>query len=77
MVNIRANTNDLRIDFEGASLHLIEVDPYQRSKKSKPTKPNPVKVSAVMFARQGKTVVELHWNTLQELEISPVSRSIN
>ena len=59
MGNIRANTNGLRSDFEGASSHLIEVDPYRRSTKSNPTKTKPVKVSAVKFSGQGKTGVDL------------------
>ena len=66
MGNIRSNNNGLRSDSEGASSHLIEVDPYRRSTKYDPTKPNPVKVSAVMFAVRGKTRVDLRWNTSQE-----------
>ena len=58
--------NGLRSNFEGASIHLIEVDPYRRSTKSNPTKPNPGKVSAVTFAGHGKTGVDLRWHTRQE-----------
>ena len=77
MVNIRANTNAPRSYFEGASSHVIEVDPYWRSTKSNPKKPNPVKVSAVTFDRRGKTRVDLCWQTRQEFRIYPVSRSMN
>ena len=63
--NIRANTNGIRSDFEGASSHLIEVDPYRRSKKSNSMKPNPATVSAVTFSGRGKTRVDLRWNTRQ------------
>ena len=66
MGNICANTNGLRSDFEGASSHLIEVDPYLRSTKYNTTKPNPVKASEFMFDGRGKTGVDLHWHTQQE-----------
>ena len=66
MGNIRTDTNGLRSDFEGASSHLIEVDPHQISTKSNHTKPNPVKVSLVTFSGRGKTGVDLHWYTRQE-----------
>ena len=66
MGNIRSDTNGLRSDSEGASSHIIEVDPYRRSTKSNPTKQNPVKVSEVTFSRQVKTGVGLHWHTQQE-----------
>ena len=66
MVNIRANTNGLRCDFEVTSSHLIEVDPYQRSTKYNPKKPNPVKVLVITFSGRGKTGVYLCWNTSQE-----------
>ena len=66
MLNIRANTNGIRSDFEGASSHLIEVDPYRRSTKYNPTKPKPVKVSVVTFAGQGETGVDLRWHNQQK-----------
>ena len=66
MVNIRAEANELRNDFEGSLSHLIEVYPYQISTKSNPTKPNPVKVSAVMISWRGKTEVELRYHTWQK-----------
>ena len=66
MGNIRADSNGIRSDFEGASIHLLEVDLYQRSTESNPTKPNPGKVSAVTFYRGGKTRVDLCWHTRQE-----------
>ena len=66
MGNIRSNNNGLRIDSEGASSHLIEVDPYRRSTKYDQTEPNPVKVSAVTFSGRGKTGVDLRWQTWQE-----------
>ena len=66
MGNIRADTNGLRSDFEGATSHLIEFDPYQKSTKSNPTKPNPVIFSAVTFTGRGKIEVNLHWHTRKE-----------
>ena len=66
MGNIRAATNGLMGDFEGASSHLIEVDPYRIATKSNKKKPNPVKVSAVTFSGRGGNEVELCWNTRQE-----------
>ena len=66
MGNICSDTNGLRIDFEGAASHLIEVDPYRIFKNFNPTKPNPVKVSAVTFSVRGKTGVYLRWDTRQE-----------
>ena len=66
MINIRADTNGLRSDFEVSSSRLVEVDPYWRSTKSNPTKPNPGKVSAVTFYRRVKTRVDLRWHTRQE-----------
>ena len=66
MENIRSDTNGLRIDSELGSIHLIEVELYRISTKYKPTKPNPVKVSAVTFSGRGKNVVDLRWHTRQE-----------
>ena len=63
MGNICADTNVLRIGSEGASSHLIEVNPYRRSTKYDQTEPNPVKVSAVTFSGRGKTGVDLRWQT--------------
>ena len=77
MGNICADTNGLRSDFEGASSHLIEVDPYQRSKKSNPTKPNPLK-----FQRSGvPDALKPEWAFIGTLNrnfvISPVNRRMN
>ena len=66
MGNIRADTNGIRISFERAPIHLIEVDFYWISTKSNPTKTNPVKVSAVKFSGHGKIGVDLCWHTRQE-----------
>ena len=66
MENIFSDTNGPRIDFEGASIHLIEVDPYWIYTKSNPTKPKPVKVSEVTFDGRGKTGVNIRWHTQQE-----------
>ena len=55
----------IRIDFEGASSHHIEVDPYRRSTKYNPTKPNPVKISAVTFSGRSRTGVDLPWRNQQ------------
>ena len=77
IINIRSKTNAPRSYFEGASSHLIEVDPYQRYKKSNPTKTNPVKVSAVTFTDGLKQ----EWNFVgtldRNLEIFPVIIRMN
>ena len=66
MGNIRADTNGLRSDFEAASSHLIEVDPYRRSSNTDQRRQPGAKVSAVTFAGWGKTGVDLRWHTRSE-----------
>ena len=66
MGNICTNTNGLGSYAEEYSIQLIEVDPYWRYKKYNPTKPNPVKVSAVTFSGRSKTGVDLRSHTRQE-----------
>ena len=77
MGNFRSDNNGLRSDSKGASSHLIEVDQYRRSTKYDPTKPNPVKVSAVTFSGRGKTEVDLHWHTQKNFVISPARIIMN
>ena len=64
MGNIRADTNGLRSDFEGATSHLIEVDPYNRS--IKPTKDRNPKISGTALGGRGNTGVDLRWHTRKE-----------
>jgi hypothetical protein len=60
--NIRASTNDMRVQFETASSHLIEVDPYKRL-ACNPQGGGNAKVSDTRFsAGRGKTGVDLHWH---------------
>ena len=54
---VRANTNNMLNNFEGAANILIEIDPYCRSKR---TNTRDVNVSAIDFsAVRGNTVVDL------------------
>lgn len=58
---IRANTNNMRVDFEAAASSLIEVDPYRRSNKSGGP-PRAANISAIDFgAGRGTTGVDLRW----------------
>ncbi len=65
MGNIRADTNNMRNDFEAAASHLVEVDPYRRSTCHAQSNRS-ANVSAVSFAGRGKTGVDLRWHTRQE-----------
>ena len=65
MGNVRANTNNLRTDFEAASNHLIEVDPYKRATGGG-DKGKPAKVASLTFAGRGKSGVDLRWHTRHE-----------
>jgi hypothetical protein len=67
MGNIRADTNNMRSNFEAAASHLIEVDPYRRaSNPGNNPKGKQAYVSAVTFAGRGKTGVDLRWHTRKE-----------
>jgi hypothetical protein len=50
---IRANTNNMRNDFEAASTSLIEVDPYRRSTRQNNNRD--ANVSAIDFGARLKT----------------------
>ncbi len=65
MGNVRADTNNMRSDFEAASNHLIEVDPYKKLRNGG-NKSNTANVSSVSFAGRGKTGVDLRWHSRQE-----------
>ena len=57
---IRANTNNMRNDFEGAASSLIEVDPYRRTTRNPNRSAN---VSAIDFSvGRGKTGVDLRFH---------------
>jgi len=61
---IRANTNNMRSDFEIASSSLIEVDPYRRSSRNNTRQAN---VSSIDFsAGRGSSGVDLRWHTRRE-----------
>jgi hypothetical protein len=58
---IRANTNNMRNDFEAASTSLIEVDPYRRSTRQNNNRD--ANVSAIDFgAGRGSTGVDLRFH---------------
>ena len=61
---IRANTNNMRSDFESASSSLIEVDPYRRSSRNSTRQAN---ISSIDFsAGRGSSGVDLRWHTRKE-----------
>ena len=65
---IRANTNNMRNDFEAAASALIEVDPFRRSNKAGGT-PRMANVSAIDFnAGRGASGVDLWWYTHKEFK---------
>ena len=67
---IRANTNNMRNDYESAASALIEVDPYRRSQRI----PNPktASVSAIDFsAGRGTTGVDLRWYPRNDFKALP------
>ena len=67
MGNVRADTNNMRSDFESASNHLIEVDPYKKL-RSASGKSGSANVSSVTFAGRGKTGVDLCWHSRPEFQ---------
>jgi hypothetical protein len=66
MGNIRADTNNMRNNFEAASSHLIEVDPYRRSSRQVQKPHRTANVSGVSFAGRGESGVDLRWHTRKE-----------
>ena len=66
MGNIRADTNNMRSNFETAASHIIEVDPYRRASRQPPNKGKQANVSAVSFAGRGESGVDLRWHTKKE-----------
>lgn len=66
---IRANTNNMRNDFELASSALIEVDPYKRSSKSGGNQ-REASINAIDFSagRGPKTNVDLRWYPRKEFK---------
>jgi hypothetical protein len=68
---IRANTNNMRQDFEAAATALIEVDPYRRSQRSHGT-PSTANVSSIDFsAGRGSTGVDLRWHPKKDFKALP------
>ena len=65
---VRANTNNMRNDFEAAASALIEVDPYKRSQKTT-TGPREANISAIDFsAGRGSSGVDLRWHPPKEFK---------
>ena len=64
---IRANTNNMRNDFEAAAAALIEVDPYKRSSKGGGN-PREASINSIDFSagRGPKTGVDLRWYPRKE-----------
>ena len=64
---VRANTNQMRENFERAASSLIEVDPYRRSHRVTPSNNKTANVSAIDFsAGRGTTGVDLRWYPRKE-----------
>ena len=60
---VRANTNNMRTDFEAAASSLIEVDPYRRTTRSGRN----AQISAIDFAAgRGKSGVDLRFHPREE-----------
>ena len=60
---VRANTNNMRNDFEMAASALIEVDPYKRSQRVGGPTPKAANISSIDFnAGRGDTGVDLRWH---------------
>lgn len=68
MGNIRADTNNMRSDFEKSASHIIEVDPYRRATRQLPSKGKEANVSAVTFAGRGETGVDLRWHPRKDFQ---------
>ena len=69
---VRANTNNMRSDFEAAASSLIEVDPYHRSSRNNPNTGRTANVSAIDFSGgRGNTGVDLRWHPTSEFKALP------
>ena len=65
---VRANTNNMRNDFEAAASTLIEVDPYRKSQRSGGGGRNAT-IAAIDFgAGRGSTGVDLRWHPKPEFK---------
>ena len=72
---VRANTNDMRENFERAAGALIEVDPYKRSYRTASSNSKTAHVSAIDFsAGRGSTGVDLRWYPRKEFLKLPASQ---
>ncbi len=68
---VRANTNNMRNDFESAASAMIEVDPYKRSNKSNANQ-RTANISAIDFsAGRGSSGVDLRWHPHKEFKRLP------
>ena len=70
---VRANTNNMRNNFEAAATAMIRVDPYQRSQRGTSTKG--ATVSAIDFSGgRGSTGVDLRWHHKKEFMSLPAEQ---
>ena len=66
---VRANTNNMRNDFEAAASALIEVDPYRRSQRTPTNTGRTATISAIDFsAGRGNSGVDLRWHPKKEFK---------
>ena len=66
---VRANTNNMRNDFEAAASALIEVDPYRKSQRSGAGNGRGAQIAAIDFgAGRGSTGVDLRWHPKREFK---------
>ena len=63
---VRANTNNMRHNFELAAASLIEVDPYKRSQRGYNVSKNANIASIDFSAGRGQTGVDLRWHPKSE-----------
>ena len=74
---VRANTNNMRHDFEAAASALIEVDPFKRGNKSGGTQ-RTANISAIDFsAGRGSTGVDLRWYPNKEFKKLPEEQKMS
>ena len=72
---VRANTNNMRNNFEAAASALIEVDPYRRSHKTPTTTGRDANISAIDFsAGRGSSGVDLRWHHPKEFKKLPAAQ---
>ncbi len=69
---VRADTNNMRSNFDTTASSLIEVDPYKRSTKGNKPGSREANVSAISFhGGRGETGVDLRWHPTEDFKALP------